>query len=186
MDLITRAELEKELKKALDHAQDMRLDMMGRIEILEKQVKNLAHHYYHTVEREIYGGATEEGLEEIAEWAFEEREGSDGDKISGNDSEKTGTTTVCEGDAIRDVRDVDNDGDIATAIKRMRNRRNLSQTELAKRTGLQPSAISHFECGQRVPSVQNAIKLAQALRCSLDALLGVGAGERSEDESQVG
>ena len=47
-----------------------------------------------------------------------------------------------------------------------------TQADLAKATGLQPAAISHFECGQRLPSLPNAVKLADALRVSLDWLTG--------------
>ena len=45
-----------------------------------------------------------------------------------------------------------------------------SQTKLAKKAGFEPSAISHFETGNRVPSLKNFIKLATALECTLDEL----------------
>lgn len=48
-----------------------------------------------------------------------------------------------------------------------------SQADLGKVTGLQPAAISHFECGQRLPSVPNLIRLSKALRVSTDWLLGL-------------
>jgi transcriptional regulator with XRE-family HTH domain len=51
-----------------------------------------------------------------------------------------------------------------------------TQADLAKATGLQPAAISHFECGQRLPSLPNAVKLADALRVSLDWLTGRNDG----------
>ena len=47
-----------------------------------------------------------------------------------------------------------------------------SQSELAKRTGLQPSAIAHFESGRRVPSFANMYRLAVALNTSIDNLYG--------------
>ena len=47
-----------------------------------------------------------------------------------------------------------------------------TQADLAKATGFQPAAISHFECGQRLPSLPNAVRLADALRVSLDWLTG--------------
>jgi transcriptional regulator with XRE-family HTH domain len=50
--------------------------------------------------------------------------------------------------------------------------RGWSQTELADRTGLQPSAISHFEDGRRVPSAANLLNLSKALATSCDYLLG--------------
>lgn len=51
-----------------------------------------------------------------------------------------------------------------------------TQADLAKVTGLQPAAISHFECGQRLPSLPNAVRLADALRVSLDWLTGRNNG----------
>lgn len=57
-------------------------------------------------------------------------------------------------------------------LKKAREIRELNQAELATRTGLQPSAISHFEAGTRKPSFANLRKLADALNVSTDFLLG--------------
>ncbi|MBI3098417.1 MAG: helix-turn-helix transcriptional regulator [Planctomycetes bacterium] len=57
-------------------------------------------------------------------------------------------------------------------LRRAREARGLSQTELAERTGLQPSAISHFESGRRAPSFDNLKRLANALDVSTDYLFG--------------
>ena len=57
-------------------------------------------------------------------------------------------------------------------LRRAREARGLSQLDLAKKTGLQPAAISHFETGQRSPSFENLRKLADALSLSVDYLLG--------------
>lgn len=48
-----------------------------------------------------------------------------------------------------------------------------SQADLAKMTGLQPAAVSHFETGQRLPSLPNVVKLANALQVSIDWLVGL-------------
>ena len=53
-----------------------------------------------------------------------------------------------------------------------RTARNLSQSELARRAELQPSAVSHFETGTRKPSFHNLKRLADALRVTTDYLLG--------------
>lgn len=53
-----------------------------------------------------------------------------------------------------------------------RNRLQWSQSDLAERSGFQPSAISHFETGKRCPSVENLVRLADTLRVSTDWLLG--------------
>jgi len=65
-------------------------------------------------------------------------------------------------------------------LQEARNSRDLSQDELAKRTNLQPSAISHFETGTRKPSFDNLRKLADALEVTSDYLLG-----RTDDPSGV-
>ena len=57
-------------------------------------------------------------------------------------------------------------------LKEMREFRGLTQADLAKKTGLQPAAVSHFETGQRSPSFDNLRKLADALAVSSDFLLG--------------
>ncbi len=62
-----------------------------------------------------------------------------------------------------------------TILKNCRQDKNLNQTELAHKTSLQPSAISHFESGSRKPSFDNLIKLADALEVTTDYLLGRGA-----------
>ncbi len=61
---------------------------------------------------------------------------------------------------------------IADSLKRIRKSKRLSQSGLAKRTGLMPAAISHFETGERRPSLENLLKLADALAVSVDYLLG--------------
>jgi transcriptional regulator with XRE-family HTH domain len=53
-----------------------------------------------------------------------------------------------------------------------REQRGLSQTELARLSGLQPAAIGHFERDRRKPSFANVRALAKALSVSSDYLLG--------------
>lgn len=60
---------------------------------------------------------------------------------------------------------------IGAHIRATRVRRGMKQSELAVRTGLQPSAISQFETGQRDPSPENLRKVAKALDVSTDYLL---------------
>jgi transcriptional regulator with XRE-family HTH domain len=57
-------------------------------------------------------------------------------------------------------------------LRRAREAKDLSQTGLAERCGLQPSAISHFETGRRLPSFDNLKRLADALSVTMDYLLG--------------
>lgn len=53
-----------------------------------------------------------------------------------------------------------------------REKRGLSQAELARLAGLQPAAIGHFERERRKPSFANVRALAKALNISSDYLLG--------------
>ena len=57
-------------------------------------------------------------------------------------------------------------------LRKAREDKQLSQGELADKTGFQPSAVSHFESGRRAPSFDNLKKLADALTVSVDYLLG--------------
>lgn len=60
-----------------------------------------------------------------------------------------------------------------------RELRGLTQAQLGARAGIAPAAISHFETGQRVPSLESLVKLADALSCSIDVLLGRTSGDRN-------
>ena len=62
--------------------------------------------------------------------------------------------------------------DVGTRLRTAREQKGLSQSELAAKTGLQPSAISHFETGRRAPSFENLRVLADALSVSTDSLIG--------------
>lgn len=57
-------------------------------------------------------------------------------------------------------------------LRKAREDKGLSQAQLAEKTGLQPSAVSHFEGGRRSPSFDNLRSLADALGVSTDHLLG--------------
>jgi len=57
-------------------------------------------------------------------------------------------------------------------LRKARESRGLTQSDLAKKAGLQAAAISHFETGQRSPSFDNLRKLSDTLNVSVDYLLG--------------
>ena len=57
-------------------------------------------------------------------------------------------------------------------LRAIRENRELSQSDLARAAGMQPSAIAHFEAGRRKPSFHNVRALAKALEVSADYLLG--------------
>ena len=57
-------------------------------------------------------------------------------------------------------------------LRNAREARDINQTELAAKAGLQPSAIGHFEKERRKPSFSNIRALAEALDVTSDFLLG--------------
>src|SRR5271155_5757347 len=60
----------------------------------------------------------------------------------------------------------------AERLRAARELRKMSQSDLAEKTGLMPSAISHFETGRRSPSFANLKALSDALKVTTDYLIG--------------
>jgi transcriptional regulator with XRE-family HTH domain len=74
----------------------------------------------------------------------------------------------------------------APRLKFIREQRGLSQSELARDAGMQPSAIAHFEAGRRKPSFDNIRALAKALKVTTDHLMGnQGATTAFRDEHKL-
>lgn len=65
---------------------------------------------------------------------------------------------------------------IARRISHYRELRGMSQTDLARRVGIHPSAISRLESGAIMPSVESLIRIALAL--------GVGLGDLTGDPAK--
>ncbi len=66
---------------------------------------------------------------------------------------------------------------IRARIRKLRVEKGLNQNDAARRVGLQPAALSHFENGIRIPSFENLRKLADfytvsVYTVSVDYLLG--------------
>ena len=61
---------------------------------------------------------------------------------------------------------------LSANLKTLRELRNLTQSELGNRAGMGAASVSHFETGQRAPSLESLVKLADALEVSVDTLLG--------------
>jgi transcriptional regulator with XRE-family HTH domain len=57
-------------------------------------------------------------------------------------------------------------------LRAARDLRKMSQSALAEKAKLQPSAVSHFETGRRAPSFDNLKALSEALQVTTDYLLG--------------
>jgi transcriptional regulator with XRE-family HTH domain len=67
---------------------------------------------------------------------------------------------------------------LGQCITDARNAMRWTQEDLAKKSGIHPTAISHFERGARVPTVANATTLCRTLRISADHLLGLESPHR--------
>jgi transcriptional regulator with XRE-family HTH domain len=57
-------------------------------------------------------------------------------------------------------------------LQKLRELRGLTQAEFGRRAGISAASVSHFETGQRAPSLESLVKLADALEVSADTLLG--------------
>jgi transcriptional regulator with XRE-family HTH domain len=64
------------------------------------------------------------------------------------------------------------DGIFAERLRAAREARNMSQSDLARKLDMVPSAIAHFEANRRKPSFANIRSIAKALNVSSDFLLG--------------
>ena len=64
------------------------------------------------------------------------------------------------------------DGIFAERLKAAREARSMSQSELARKLDMVPSAIAHFEANRRKPSFATIRAIARALNVSSDFLLG--------------
>ncbi len=67
---------------------------------------------------------------------------------------------------------IEKNNNFSVRLKNARELKEMSQGDLAKKSNLQPSAISHFETGKRKPSFDNLRSLADALDVTTDFLLG--------------
>jgi len=61
-------------------------------------------------------------------------------------------------------------------LKSIRKLRGMTQDALAKASGIHRITIAKYEAGKVKPSLENAEKMAKALKCSLDELIGTKAG----------
>lgn len=69
--------------------------------------------------------------------------------------------------------------DVGARLRRVREARDISQVELAKRLGVTQSNVSEMERGIRSVTSDLAVKLARTLRVSVDEIL-VGGNHTAE------
>ncbi len=61
---------------------------------------------------------------------------------------------------------------VGPRLKRMRSQRGITLADLSERTGISKSTLSRLETGQRRPSLELLLPLAQTYRVPLDDLVG--------------
>lgn len=72
--------------------------------------------------------------------------------------------------------------DLGLKVRRLRESRDWSQAELARRTGVTKSAISTYELGLRTPSADVVCAFAKVFGVSADYLLGIAERRAVEVE----
>ena len=61
---------------------------------------------------------------------------------------------------------------VARNLKVERAKKGWSQADLANASGINVGSIARYETGENVPGLEQALKMARALGCSIDALVG--------------
>ena len=72
--------------------------------------------------------------------------------------------------------------DLGQKVRRLRESRNWSQAELARKAGVTKSAISTYEVGIRTPSADVVCAFAKVFGVSADYLLGIAERRAVEVE----
>ena len=57
-------------------------------------------------------------------------------------------------------------------LRKLRQKNNFSQKDVADRLSISPSIVSGYETGERTPSTENLLALSYLYNCSTDFLLG--------------
>ncbi len=62
--------------------------------------------------------------------------------------------------------------DIGGQVKTIMSSKEISQKQLSRATGIKQSFLAQIQSNKNTPSVENLVKLADALYCTTDILLG--------------
>ena len=60
---------------------------------------------------------------------------------------------------------------MAEMLREIRKARGISQTELARRTGIHRTLIARYEAGLTMPSAAKIVRIAAALGCTVEELI---------------
>lgn len=72
---------------------------------------------------------------------------------------------------------------LADRITALRKQKDMSQTDLAKATGVSREIIGRYERGEALPSIEVAKKIADTFAVSLDYLVGEGINASFDKKS---
>ena len=75
--------------------------------------------------------------------------------------------------------------EVGPRLRRLRERRGVTLTALAAQTGISKSTLSRLESGQRKPSLELLLPLAEAHHLPLDELVGAPRGRRPARPAQA-
>lgn len=68
---------------------------------------------------------------------------------------------------------------IASDLAAARTNAGFTQTEAARRLGVDQSAVSYWESGKNIPRASMLVKMADLYCCSIDRLVGRSVGQNS-------
>lgn len=77
------------------------------------------------------------------------------------------------------------EGEVGARILAGRLRRGLSQGTVSRLAGIHPSYLSRIETGKVHPTVRTAVRIATALRISLDEMLGPSPADTVEQPCPI-
>ena len=70
-------------------------------------------------------------------------------------------------------------------VKRLRERKNYSQSELAELGGVSQQAIADYEKGKKIPNIVTGVDLARKLDTTVEQLLDSGAETIEMNKTEV-
>ncbi len=74
---------------------------------------------------------------------------------------------------------------IGSRIKQLRKAKNMTQADLAEKSGVEPSNISHIERAATKLSLPTLIRISNALGCTLDELVYSNLSKSSHVSSKI-
>ncbi len=62
---------------------------------------------------------------------------------------------------------------VLTSLKQIRDKKGLTQVEVAYKANIAVRTYQNYEAGERIPNVHTALNLAKVLNCSVEELFPV-------------